>query len=271
MFQLLKIEWLKVKAYPAFWWVMGITALAYPATTYAALEFYKKLITDPRLPGQAIKMTLGNPFAFNEVWHTVAYLSSFFIFFPSIVVIMLITNEYSFKTHRQNIINGWSRRQFMTAKLLDVIMVAVLISLLYVAVCLLIGGSNTRAEDKAGEDKVYFVGYFLLQTFSQLSIAFLIGFLLREAFIALSVFIFLFLVLEPSLIALFASKKIAFGHFLPFELSDNIIPPPGFLSRMDPVAHNMAMNATGYHFAYTLVFTFVLWLFCYWLNAKRDI
>ncbi|MDI3320842.1 ABC transporter permease [Pinibacter soli] len=120
MTNLLKIEWLKIKAYPAFWWVLVITAISYPAVNYCMSVVYHHFLDDPKMA--TIKLMIGNPFAFNEVWHTVAYFSSWFILFPAIIVIMLITNEYTFKTYRQNIIDGWSRNQFLSAKLLTLLL-----------------------------------------------------------------------------------------------------------------------------------------------------
>ncbi|MFK5098226.1 hypothetical protein, partial [Klebsiella pneumoniae] len=70
------------------------------------------------------KLLLGNPFVFPEVWQTVAYFSSFFVLLPSILVIMLVTNEYTYKTHRQNIIDGWSRNEFLLSKLIDVAIIS---------------------------------------------------------------------------------------------------------------------------------------------------
>lgn len=271
MLQLLKIEWFKIKAYPAFWWLMGITAIAYPGISYSMLGAYRQLSDNKEMPGIAAKMLLGNPFTYGEVWHTIAYFSSIFVFFPAIIVIMLITNEYNFKTHRQNIIDGWNRKQFLTAKLLDVGIIAVLITILYIGVCLLVGMNNTDAADTSGDNKIYFIGYFLVQTFSQLSIAFLIGFLVRKSFIALSLFIFSFLILEPALTWTLSAKKMPIGHFLPFEISDRMIPPPAFFAKMNPEAYQLSMNNTGNHFAYTLIFTVILWACCYTLNARRDL
>ncbi|HAK12034.1 MAG TPA: ABC transporter permease, partial [Chitinophagaceae bacterium] len=64
------------------------------------------------------------PFAFPETWHSVAYFSSWFVMIPSILVIMVITNEYTYKTHRQNIIDGMSRQEFMLGKMIDVAIIA---------------------------------------------------------------------------------------------------------------------------------------------------
>lgn len=268
MLRILEIEWLKIKVYSAFWWVVGIIVVAYPAVTYASLEFYKRILEDPRLPGQAIKASIENPFAFGEVWHTVAYLSSFFIFFPALVVIMLITNEYTFKTHRQNIIDGWTRNQFMTGKFFDVAVLSVLVTLVYFLVCVIVGLSNDQG-DVVG-NKIYFLAYFLLQTFSHLTIAFFIGFILRKAIIALGVFIFLFFILEPILVNVLSAWKVQLGSFLPFEISDRMIPPPALFGKMDPAAYEVEMGKTGNHFFYTLIFTTLIWLLCYRLNTKRD-
>ena len=42
---------------------------------------------------------------------------------------MFISNEYTFKTHRQNIIDGWSRKQFITSKLMDVLIISLIVTL----------------------------------------------------------------------------------------------------------------------------------------------
>lgn len=270
MLQLLKIEWLKIKSYPAFWWIMGITGLSYIAASYAMVGFYHQLSNNPQM-GKTTQMLLGNPFAFNEVWHTIAYISSLFIIIPSLVVVMLITNEYTFKTHRQNVIEGWSRNQFLTGKLLDIAVVSLLITLIYIGTCLVIGGNNTAAKDIAGNSKTYFIGYFFLQTFSQLSIAFVIGFIVRKSFIALGIFIFSIAILEPMLTWLSSKYDLVIGHFLPFEISDRMIPPPTFIAKMDPKAYDLAMSSTGQYVLYTLIFSILLWFFCYRINAKRDL
>ncbi len=271
MASLLKTEWLKIKAYPAFWWMVGIMALSYVSVSYLMHNIYNNLIIDPKLPGEAVLATLGNPFAFNEVWHTMAYLSSFFVFFPAILVILLITNEYTFKTSRQNVIEGWSRHRFMHGKLFGVATISIIITVLYICICLVIGSKSTGLEDKPGEAKTYFIGYFLLQTFSQLSIAFFMGFALRKSVMALGTFIFLFAILEPFLVRMFTSTNLAIGHFLPFEISNRMILAPEFVAKMDPTAYTMAMGQTGNHFFYSFLFTALLWIFSYRLNAKRDL
>ena len=139
MTTLIRTEWLKMRKYKAFWGMMILTILAYPGINTIIYQIYKEVTGRSDEAGAAAKMLIGNPFAFPEVWHTVAYASSIFVFIPALVIIMFITNEYTFRTHRQNIIDGWSRSQFVTSKLVDVLIITFIITLLYATVALIIG------------------------------------------------------------------------------------------------------------------------------------
>lgn len=105
MLSLIKIEWLKIKKYPAFWWMLGIVALTYPGVNLLFYNVYQQLTEKKDFTSTIAKQLFGNPFAFPETWHSVAFFSSCFVIVPAILVIMMITNEYQYKTHRQNVIN----------------------------------------------------------------------------------------------------------------------------------------------------------------------
>jgi ABC-2 type transport system permease protein len=133
---LLKIEWLKIKKYPAFWWMLAIVMLTYPSINYMFYNIYNEFTQGKEMTNNIAKMLLGNPFAFPETFHTVAYFSSFFVLLPAILVIMLITNEYNYRTHKQNIIDGWSRKDFMASKLIDVAIISFVVMTVYMLVAL---------------------------------------------------------------------------------------------------------------------------------------
>ena len=159
MFSLIQIEWLKIKKYPAFWAMLIIVLLTYPA---ANLMFYNVYldITTQKGTQMLAKMFLGNPFAFPETWHTVAYISSFFVILPSILVIMLVTNEYQYKTQRQNVIDGWTRRQFMTSKLMDVLIVSSITTILYTLVAIGFSIYASTFDTSKIWDQSYYIGLF---------------------------------------------------------------------------------------------------------------
>ena len=277
MFSLLQIEWLKIKKYPAFWAMLIIVLLTYPA---ANLMFYNVYldITTQKGTDMLAKMLLGNPFAFPETWHTVAYISSFFVILPSILVIMLVTNEYQYKTQRQNIIDGWTRRQFMTSKLMDVLIVSSITTILYTLVA--IGFSIYASTFDASKiwDQSYYIGLFFLQTFAQLSIAFLLGYLIKKAFIALGIFLFYYLIVENIATGYLKIKatKIGgdIGRYLPFEISDRMIVAPAFIGRFGKdikTAYEKSLSEVPSQIALSLFLTTAIWAFCFFMHRKKDL
>lgn len=273
MLQLIKTEWLKIRKYPAFWWLFGIVALTYPLVNMMFHSVYTSIThrQENKMMQEMAKMLLGNPFAFPEAWHSVAYFASWFVMIPSILVIMLINNEYTYKTHRQNIIDGWSRDQFITSKLIDVALIAVVATVMYIIVTLSFAlyTDGSTAGDVA--DQLYYIPLFLLQTFAQLTIAFLLGFLIRKAFLALGVFVIYYLIIENALQGLARWKQVSIAAYLPFEISDKLIPPPAFLGKFAPDAYQQAVDAIPLHVALTILLTAGIWYLCYSLHRKKDI
>lgn len=271
MTNLLHTEWLKMYKYRAFWWMAAIIALSYPGINYLFYNVYAEITKNNDEKAMLVKMLITNPFTFPEVWHTVAFFSSFFVFIPAVIIIMFITNEYTYKTHRQNIIDGWSRNQFMTSKMIDVTIISVLVTLLYIIVSLIIGfinQGNTTANIWEGSK---YIGLFALLTFSQLSIAFLIAFLVRKAFIALGIFLFYFIMLERIAVEYAKWKLNDIGRFFPLEISDRLVPVPAFLGKFDEKAYNESLANINTHVFMTVVLTAIIWLICFQINKKRDL
>ena len=269
-------EWLKVRHYKAFWVLLSITAISFPGVNAIAYFAFKNAAEGPSQGGQLMKMLLGNPFAFPQTFHTTAYLSSFFAFIPAVVVIMLITNEFQFKTHRQNIIDGWQKHTFIWGKFISVLLITLLVTVFYMAVASTLGFIATKEVKSAVlYEKAYFILLFSLQLFSQLSVAFLLGLLIRKAFIAYGIFIFYTFIIENILVGLFKlkSQKLGYdyGHFLPFEISDRLIPVPPAIGKFNEADYKMAIDAIGQHVIYTLLLTFLVWILAFYIYKKRDI
>ena len=277
MFSLIQIEWLKIKKYPAFWAMLIIVLLTYPA---ANLMFYNVYldITTQKGTQMLAKMFLGNPFAFPETWHTVAYISSFFVILPSILVIMLVTNEYQYKTQRQNVIDGWTRRQFMASKLIDVFIVSAITTLLYALVAIAFSIYADTFDATKMWEQSYYIGLFFLQTFAQLSIAFLLGYLIKKAFIALGIFLFYYLIVENIATGYIRMKaeKIGgdLGRYLPFEISDRMIVAPAFIGRFGKdikTAYEKSLLEVPSQIALSLLLTTAIWVLCFFLHRKKDL
>jgi hypothetical protein len=269
MSSLIKTEWLKIKKYPAFWWMLGIVALSYPGMNYAIYSNgYKDQLNDETM-GPILQM-LPNPFTFPDVWQTVAFISSLFVFLPSIVVIMFITNEYTYKTSRQNIIDGWSRNDFMLSKLIDVVIISVVVTILYIITSIVIGTVNAGDEAANVFAGSKYIGLFWLQQFSQLSIALLIALLVKKAFLALGIFLFYFFPLEPILVAVLKKWANGIGEYLPLEISDRLIPFPRWIVG-DEKEWKAMVEQSNIHILYTILLLGVVWSTCFIINKKRDL
>lgn len=274
MFSLIKIEWLKIKKYPAFWWMLGIVTLTYPGTNAMFYYGYIQSTTGKEMANNMAKLLLGNPFAFPETWHTVAFMSSVFIIIPSILVIMLVTNEYNYKTHRQNIIDGWSRNQFVLSKLSDVLIISLVSTLMYIIVSASFGIYADPDNINRWAEQLQYIPLFLIQTFAQLSIAFLVGFLIKKAFIALGVFLFYDLILEKIAVGYARFKFNDIGRFLPLEISNRIIPWPSFTNHFGKGAkdwYEKSVAAIPEFLIYTFILTAAIWVFCFYLHKRRDL
>jgi ABC-2 type transport system permease protein len=271
MTSLIRIEWLKMRKYNAFWWIMGLTILSYPGINYMLHFGYDELTNQPTQFSEYAKLGLGNPFSFPEAWHTVTYFSSWFVFVPAVVIIMFISNEYTFKTHRQNIIDGWSRSQFVTSKLIDVMIITVIITVICGIIAFVTGTLNQKRLIQETWEQAYYVGLFALQTFAQLSIAFLIGFLVKKAFLALGIFLFYFLFFENIIYGLLTWKNSPVASYLPLEISDKLIPPPGFFRLVNPEQYQRSLDAVNLHVLLTIILTAVIWWICYRVNSRRDL
>ncbi len=271
MGSLLRIEWLKIKKYPAFWWMLGIVALTYPGVNLLFYSFYTSLTTRKDFTSTVAKSLFGNPFAFPETWHSVAFFSSVFVIVPAILVIMIITNEYVYKTHRQNIIDGWSRDQFVTSKILDVFIISIVATIMYIATATGYGLTVIDNNKSSWSEEIRYLPLFFLQTFAQLTIAFLLGFLIKRAFIALGAFLFYFLIVENTIIGFAKKFNIRGSRFLPLEISDRIIPGPKFFSRFDEGGYARSLSLINEHIVYTIVLTAAIWWLCFIVYRKRDL
>jgi ABC-type transport system involved in multi-copper enzyme maturation permease subunit len=274
---IIKTEWLKLKNYLIFWLLLLATAISYPGINAIVYYGYDESTKPKNQSGQLIKMLVGNPFHFPEVYHTTAFLSSFFTFIPAIVVIMLITNEYMFKTHRQNIIDGWQKKTFIWGKFISVFIISLIVTLFYIAVATLLGFLATPDLAKVQLfDKANYIGLFFLQIFTQLSFAFFLGMIFRKAFVAYGFFIFYGLIFENIAVAFLKLKTkqfggVDYGQFLPLEISDRLIPVPAFIGRFNDADYKIALESIDRHVIYSLVFILLTWFFSFYIFKKRDL
>jgi len=58
------------------------------------------------MPFPKTRALIGKPFGFPDVWQVVSWNSTMYYWAPALLIITLTTNECTYKTHRQNVIDG---------------------------------------------------------------------------------------------------------------------------------------------------------------------
>jgi ABC-2 type transport system permease protein len=223
MLHLLKIEWLKLKHYRTFWILAVLYVISNYGLSYIAFTIQNEVARDISKNSLGRAVIGSSPFAFPDVWQTVTYMCSFLLFIPALLVIISVTNEFSYKTHRQNIVDGWSRRQFISVKLVLLLIVSVLSTIIAFITSLIFGW---QAGSNISFDKIEFIGYFFIQALSYCSVALIFALLLKRSGLAIGVYFLYIVVLENLLGGLLSRNWENSGHYLPLNSTDSLIPFP---------------------------------------------
>ena len=263
MQKLLKVEWLKLKNYRTFWILSALYLISNYGVNYIAFRIQQEVIRDMGKSnmGRAI---MGNPpFSFPDVWHTASFMCSFLLFIPGLLIIISVTNEYSYKTHRQNIVDGWSRRQFILVKLALVGIISLFASVMAALTGLIFGLQSGTSFSLA---EFQYVGYFLVQALSYCSVALVFALLLKRSGLAIGVYFLYIVVLENLLGGLMSYGNSTAGRYLPLNSTDYLIPFP-FLRRVTETF----LDAPNYSILLPLAFAYLALYFIFSVRKfERD-
>ncbi|WP_291965059.1 ABC transporter permease [Maribacter sp.] len=78
-------------------------------------------------------------FNFPYIWHFNTFITAFFKLFLAIVIVSMMSNEYSNKTIKQNLIDGLSKKEFILSKFLTVITFSLVSTFFVFIVSLILG------------------------------------------------------------------------------------------------------------------------------------
>jgi ABC-2 type transport system permease protein len=222
MIKTLRVEWMKVRTYRTFWILLAITIVSIPAFNYMLYDLMHNSF--PKNQGKAV---LGSPFAFPDVWQTVAWNSGFLFIVPAILIITLTTNEFTYRTHRQNVIDGWTRSQFIGVKLIEVLLLSIFCTIVVALTAIGFGliGNKLTAGVSIWQD-FRFIPFYFVQMISFSMIAFLLAMLIRRAGLSIGAFL-IYLILEKVAVAIglnvYKSRSV---DYLPEQVTNRLIPVP---------------------------------------------
>lgn len=277
MKRLLRIEWQKIWLHRS----SKILLLAYflilsSMALIASIEF--------SIGNTSIRIADQGIFNFPYIWHFNTYIASLLKIFLAIVIVSMISNEYTYGTLKQNLIDGFSKKEFLTSKIL-MILVFSLISVLFVFVMTLILGyrfSSYTAPSIVVSDLSFLLAYGLkLMGFFMFCL--FLGIWIKRSAFALG-FLFVWFVIESIIHGLtykFIGADFAqqMKKFFPLESFSNLIKEPftrlEFIKAIESSiageevirAHGVSVESMLISFAWVVIFV----LISYRMLLKRDL
>lgn len=182
MLHLLKIDLKKLVNYRTFWIICGLYFLTLGTTTASGMEFLKWLASLGMKFGTEININRIPLYHFPDIWLNLLWFSGLLKIMLAIMVVISITNEFTYRTIRQNIIDGLSRWEFLQSKIMTNVLLS-LMSMAMVFVIILVTGIIYTPDvtlDKVLIDMEFLPAYFL-EVFFFLSYALMLGILIRRS------------------------------------------------------------------------------------------
>ena len=102
-------------------------------------------------------------FNFPYIWHFNTYIAAIFKLFLAVVIVSMMANEYSYKTLKQNLIDGLSKYELVKSKMLMIVALSVC-STIFIFLLSLVLGYGFSDYNEIGivfSDLEYLVAYFV--------------------------------------------------------------------------------------------------------------
>lgn len=216
MLHLLYIEWLKIKRYKTFWLLTSLFAGLYFLWNYGVNKSFVSMGSGP-------VNLLSSSYSFPAVWGNMGFVYSWLQLFLSILVIILVSNEFTFRTHRQHVIDGMHRLEFYHGKVFLILTISVISTVFFFILGILFGFLNGGGNPFQQIEKV---GYVFLYTLNYTSFAGLLALLLKRSGISI-VLLFAYFLFESILTNVINYKlDTNYGNLLPLQCSDELLPFP---------------------------------------------
>jgi ABC-type transport system involved in multi-copper enzyme maturation permease subunit len=226
MLHLLQIDLKKLLGYRTFWIVCGLYFLTIGFSTASGMEFLKWLASTFDKFGSELNINRIPLYHFPDVWLNLVWWSGFFKVLLGIMTVISITNEYTYRTIRQNIIDGMSRWEFLFSKILTNILLSLASVILVFLIALVTGFIYTPEINwqYVFTDLEFYPAYFL-EIFTFLSFALMLGILIQRSGLTI-ILLLLSYMLEAIIKANIDDYFPWLIRFFPMESISSLVPMP---------------------------------------------
>lgn len=280
MIKLLKLEYYKNLNYRPF----KIFTILYFAILVALLFIG---LIDFDLFGGTVNLKEQGIYNFPEIWNFTTWIVALLKIFLGLIIVFSISQEFSNRMFKQNTIDGLSRTEFISSKLLTISVFTIVSTVIVFGITLFLGYQYSDTTESAKVFKeIFFIGNYFVKLFTFFCFLMFLSVLLRKSvFVFLALFVFWIGESILSAVEVFTKVRGLQGeqrnqilqndffitHLLPLESMSSLIPNP--MMRL-----NMAkMMGMKYEFHYPVESLAACLFWCalfilgsYWILRKRD-
>ncbi|NJM26386.1 MAG: ABC transporter permease [Bacteroidia bacterium] len=254
---MLKIDLKKMTSYRTFWVVCGLYFITLGFTTASGMEFLKWLARTFENFGSELNIQRIPIYHFPDVWQNLIWFSGFFKIVLAIMVVVSITNEYSYRTVRQNIIDGLSRWEFLQSKIYTNALLSLMSMVMIFLIALLTGFIYTPEINWSYVfvDMQFLPAYFL-EIFAFLSYTLMLGILIQRAGLTI-VLLLLSHMLEAIIKENIDNYVEWIKPYFPMESISNLVPMPLARYAFQEIQDYVSMTSVAIALVWTFIFNYV--------------
>lgn len=279
MMKLLKIEWNKIFYYKA--------TLTFTIIYFVLLIAGGFILANikPTIGGIKVNIVKMGAFDFPVIWQNITYLVSILKIFIAVIIITNVTSEYSNNTLKQNLIDGLSKKEFLTSKILTSIIFAILSTIFVFFIALTLGLMFSKGNESMFKGIEFIFAYFLkLNLFFSICL-FLSVWLRKTAFAFLGLIVWWMVEGMISAVEVLVKSFLGDGlksinpydfyisNYLPMNASSKLIDFPSINTEGFLIGGSIFKYSTvNISFVIvSLVYIGIFLLLSYWLLKKRDL
>ena len=262
--RLFRIELRKQVTSSGFWILValhGIVLVLITSNFSTFLENANIMVND--LP--EVDFSLKPILQFPDIWQNITYIAGFFKIILALIVITSICNEFTHGTARQNIVDGFSRHEWVMSKIGLLKLLAFVSTLLVIVIGLIIGYSQGSPESAAMViSRLDFVLAYFIELVVYFIYAMFLALVLKRTGLSLILLLVYDFILEP---ILSWTLPDVWGERLPMSTIDNLNKFPFTRYVNNEVAATVSIEQLAWAIFYGILFS----LFTYLIFVKRDI
>ena len=272
IFHLVQVDLKKMTGYRTFWVICGLYFVTLFFTTASGMEILKWIASKFEDFGASININRIPLYHFPDIWQNLIWISGLFKIVLSIMVVISITNEYQYRTLRQNVIDGLSRWEFVLSKILMNVLLSLMSVVMLLVIILFTGLIYTPQLAWADiVNGIEFLPAYFLEVFAFLSYALMLGIFVQRSGLTIVLLLLSHMIEAIIKVNIFRqSTEESIGwlkQFFPLESITNLVALPFPRYAFQEIQDYVSLTAVLIALGWTILFNY----FGYLRLKKADI